>query len=72
MSPCALPKSGHWEVGRNCTLQTDYQAVGNIVVLEGVTLTIPDGNVLDVDFQNHSLRIKSGGKVLIKPGGKIE
>lgn len=70
-SPCVLPAKGDWEIARNCTLQVNYKAPGNVIVKEGITMTIPEGRELDLDFINYHLRIKTGGKMIIKPGGKI-
>jgi hypothetical protein len=69
---CVIPASGDWEVSADCWLHEDGVAAANVVVLEGVTATINGGTRLDIDLSNHSLRIKPGGKVLIKPGGTIE
>jgi hypothetical protein len=35
-------------------------------------LVIPNGKSLDIDFATKHLLVKSGSKVLIKSGGKID
>ncbi len=71
-SICTVPPTGDWHVPDGCALLSPTHAPGNVVVEQGVTLTITASGSLDIDFARHNLRIKPGGKVLIKPGGKIE
>ena len=44
---------------------------GNVIVPNGVVLTIPNGVTLDINFVTKNLTVQPGGGVLIQPGGKI-
>jgi hypothetical protein len=70
-APCVLPNQGDWEIINSCSVLSNHRVPGNIIVKEGVTMTIPEGRTLDMDFVNHLLQIMPGGKVIIKSGGKI-
>jgi hypothetical protein len=68
---CILPTSGDWLVAQNCTFTGSATAPANVIVEEGVALTIAENSALNIDFSNHHLRIKNGANVLIKSDGKI-
>jgi hypothetical protein len=62
-----------WIVIRDCTLAKNTVGIkGNVIVQNGATLTIPSGKILNIDFANKHLLVKSGSGVLIKSGGKID
>ena len=69
--PCSPPASGDWTVSSTCTMTGDATADGNVIVPNGVVLTIPNGVTLDINFVTKNLTVQSGGGVLIKAGGKI-
>lgn len=69
---CVLPQAGMWQVTSSCWIHAVSSVPGDVIVGEDVSLTVAPGINFNIDFANHSLRIKPGGKVLIKPGGKIE
>jgi hypothetical protein len=58
-------------VPKTCVCKDSQTASTDILVPDGVVLIISDGAELDIDFTNHSLRIKKGGGVLIRKGGKL-
>lgn len=68
---CIIPESGDWSITQSCTLENSSTVNGNVMVQNGAVLTIPNGLVLEIDFSNFSLRIFSGGGVLIQSGGAI-
>ena len=68
---CAPPTSGDWVVPQNCTLSQDATALANVIINQNVTLTIAAGVVLDIDLSSYHLKVKDGGKVVIRDGGKI-
>ena len=69
--PCAPPVSGDWIVTSSCTLSTSSAAPADVIVQNGVVLTIPNSMTLDIDFANFNLTVESGSGVLIKQGGTI-
>ncbi len=68
---CLVPASGDWVVSEDCTLSQNASAPANVVVNPNVTLTIAPGIVLDIDSSSYNLRVKTGARVVIKPGGKV-
>lgn len=58
-------------VSEDCTLSQNASAPANVVVNPNVTLTIAPGIVLDIDSSSYNLRVKTGARVVIKPGGKV-
>ena len=68
---CAPPASGDWTVTQDCTLSQDATAAANVIVNENVALTIAAGVGLNIDLSTFLLTVKTGAKVVIKPGGKI-
>ena len=68
---CSPPASGDWTVSSTCEMTGDATATGNVIVPNGVVLTIPNGLTLDINFATKNLTVQAGGGVLIKNGGKI-
>jgi hypothetical protein len=66
------PTSGNWTIISSCQLSTSVIVTGNVSVESSAVLVIPNGKTLDIDFATKHLLIKSGSKVLIKSGGKID
>ncbi len=69
--PCSPPVSGDWTVSATCTMTGDATANGNVIVPNGVVLTIPNDVTLDINFATKNLTVQAGGGVLIQAGGKI-
>ncbi len=69
--PCSPPTSGDWVVSLTCTMTGDATADGNVIVPNGVVLTIPNGVTLDINFATKNLTVRAGGGVLIQAGGTI-
>jgi hypothetical protein len=61
-----------WTITSSCQLSTSVSVTGNVLVQNNSVLVIPSGKILDVDFATKHLLVKSGSKVLIKSGGKID
>jgi hypothetical protein len=53
-------------------LKSNATVNGNVIVPNGVVLTIPNGVTLDIDFATKNLTVQAGGGVLIKSGGTIK
>jgi len=68
---CSLPPSGDWTVSSTCILKSNATVNGNVIVPNGVVLTIPNGVTLDINFATKNLTVQDGGGVLIKAGGAI-
>jgi hypothetical protein len=66
-----IPVSGDWNVQSSCILSINSTINGNVIVQNGVILEIPSDVILNIDFTNFKLTVKSGGGVLIKAGGAI-
>ena len=71
-SPCSPPVSGDWTVSSTCEMTGDATATGNVIVPNGVVLTIPNGVTLDINFATKNLTVQAEGGVLIKSGGTIK
>jgi hypothetical protein len=72
MDTCTPPGSGTWTVPATCTMTGGENiAPGNVLVPNGVVLTIPNGVTLNINFASFNLTVESGGGVLIESGGKI-
>ena len=69
--PCSPPVSGPWTVPSSCKMTVDATVTGNVIVPNGVVLTIPNGVTLDINFATKNLTVQAGGGVLIKAGGAI-
>jgi hypothetical protein len=70
---CAPPSPvTDWIITTSCQLSTSASVSGNVTVQNNSVLVIPSGKILDVDFATKHLLVKSGSKVLIKSGGKID
>jgi len=67
---CSPPASGVWTVSSTCTMTGDATADGNVIVPDGVVLTIPNGITLTVP-SGAKITILSGGGILIEFGGTI-
>ena len=67
---CAPPASGDWVITQNCTLSQDATAPVNVIINQNVTLTIAAGVTLNIDLSSYHLKVKDGGKVVIRDGGK--
>jgi len=70
-TPSCIVPSADWTVISSCTLIGDATVTGNVLVPNGVVLTIPNGFTLDINFATKNLTVQAGGGVLIKAGGKI-
>jgi len=68
---CSLPVSGDWTVSSSCTLISSETVNGNVIVPNGVVLTIPNDVTLDINFATKNLTVQAGGGVLIQAGGTI-
>jgi len=68
---CVPPEFGDWTISPSCTLGASHVAPGNVTVENNALLIIPSGVILDIDYANFDLIVKSGGNVLIKAGGMI-
>lgn len=69
---CQVPKAGDWQANASCWFHESASLPGGAVVSEDSTVVVGAGVHLNIDFTKYNLRIKPGGTVLIKPGGKIE
>jgi len=47
---CSPPPSGDWTVSSTCILKSNTTVNGNVIVPNGVVLTIPNGVTLDINF----------------------
>jgi hypothetical protein len=65
------PTANDWTVTSSCLLENNFTATGNVIVQNNSVLVIPSGVTLDINFATKHLLVQSGGKVLIKSGGKI-
>jgi len=68
---CAPPPSGDWTVSSTCTMTGDATANGDVIVPNGVVLTVPNTVTLDINFAVNNLTVQAGGGVKIEAGGKI-
>ena len=78
-NPLCSPGSGSWTVPSTCTLSGNVVAPSSVTVPNGVTLRIPYGTTLKMDFTHYPLKINSGGTILLdagngtlSPGGAIK
>ena len=67
---CSPPSSGDWTVSSTCTMTGDATAAGNVIVPNGIVLTIPNGITFTVP-SGANLTILSGGGILIEFGGTV-
>ncbi|MGB6462952.1 MAG: hypothetical protein WBF38_01840 [Nitrosotalea sp.] len=75
-NPLCQPTSGTWTVSSTCTFwNLNGNARGSVIVQNGVTLRIPGGQTLTLDFTHYNLKANWGSTVLIdggnQTGGKI-
>ena len=70
ISSCSPPASGDWTVSPSCTMTGDATADGNVIVPDGVLLTIPNGITLTIP-SGSNITILSGGGILIEFGGTV-
>ena len=68
---CTPPVSGDWIISSTCTMESSATVTGNVIIPDGVVLTILDNVTLDINFATQNLTVESGGGVLIKAGGAI-
>ncbi|MDH3677743.1 MAG: hypothetical protein OEQ12_05520 [Nitrosopumilus sp.] len=68
---CAPPTLGDWTVNTSCTMTSNATAPSDVIIPNGIVLTIPNGVTLDINFATSNLTVQSGGKVLIQSGGAI-
>jgi hypothetical protein len=71
LPPCAPPVFGTWMVASDCEMFGSRVAPDDVLVLDGVTLTLAAGSELDVDFSSHRLEVGVGSRVLIGVGARI-
>jgi M6 family metalloprotease-like protein len=69
---CIPTASGNWTINSSCSLSTSAVVTGNVIVQNNSVLVIPNGKILDIDFEHKHLLIQSGCKVMIKSGGTIK
>ncbi len=70
-TPCDVSGSGDWIITTSCTLSTNHVTATNVIIQNNSVLVISNGTILDIDFANNSLTVKSGSGVLIESGGTI-
>jgi len=68
---CVPPSSSDWIISESCTFKGSATAPANVIVKNGAILTITNGAILNINFVNYHLKVKSGSGVLVKNGGKI-
>jgi hypothetical protein len=68
---CNPPANGDWIVAVSCTFQGQDTAPEDVIVQPGVTLTLAPGADLDIDFNDHHLRVRQNARVIVKLGAKI-
>lgn len=68
---CAPTTSSDWTVSSSCSIVNDITFAKNVTIESGVTVVIGNDAVVDVDFENHFLKIKDGGGVFIQDQSKI-
>jgi len=71
INDCTPPSSGTWNVAATCTMTATATAPEDVIVPNGVVLTIPNGITLNINFASFNLTVEFGGGVLIESGGKI-
>lgn len=69
---CTPPASGTWAIAGACTLSATTTPPGDVWIFPTGSLTLQPGVTLDIDFSSKVLRIKDGGKILIKTGAKVD
>ncbi len=75
-NPLCYPTSGTWTVSQTCTFWSGNGNVqGSVIIPNSVTLRIPFGQILTIDFTHYNLKVNWGGTLLIDggnhTGGKI-
>ena len=70
--PCLAPAVGEWIISINCVLTSSQTPPDNVKIENSGSLTIPEDLTLDVDLENNNIVIESGGKVIVKKGGRIK
>jgi len=63
---------GDWVVSSNLTITGTISVPGNVIVENDATLTIASGAVLDMDLAQFHLLVRSGSRVIVKSGGRID
>jgi hypothetical protein len=66
----SLPTSGDWVITSTCVLENDFTSPANVIVQNGVVITIPNGVILNVPAGN-KISVLSGGGILIEFGGSL-
>ncbi|MDH3204674.1 MAG: hypothetical protein OEL81_08375 [Nitrosopumilus sp.] len=69
-SSCTPPGVGNWVITSSCTMTASASAAGNVIVQNGVVLTIPSGVTLTVP-SSFSATVLSGGGISIPSGGTL-
>ncbi len=69
---CNPPLTKDWVVDASCSFIHDALVMGNVLVRNGVVMTIEDGATLRMDLVNKNLTVENGGGVKIENMGKIE
>ncbi len=67
---CTPPQSGDWTIDFSCFLPSSQLAPGNVIVPNGLVLTVPNGITLTIP-SGSNITILSGGGILIEFGGTI-
>ncbi|MFB6295146.1 MAG: hypothetical protein ABEI97_05275, partial [Candidatus Nanohaloarchaea archaeon] len=68
---CDTPGDGDWVIQRNCTVDEDVSAPGNVEVRTPHTLNITATGALGMDFTNYHLLVEAGAQVLVDALGKL-
>ena len=68
-APCI---TGDWVVSSDFTITGTVIVPANVIVENGATLTIASGSTLNIDFAQHHLLVRSGSRVFVKSGGRID
>ena len=69
---CSPPAEGDWIVSQSCTFHGTAAAPRNVIVQSPATLTVAAGALLDIDFTRFHLRVRDGGRVIVRAGARID
>jgi len=68
---CVPPLTGDWVISESCPVTENLVAPGDLIVKDNAVLTIENNASINVDFNNHAVRVIPWSGILIKPGGKL-
>lgn len=69
---CIPPSSGDWNLMQDCYVYRPEIIPANLTIDNNATLTVTASGSMDVDFLNHHILIKTGSKLKILAGGKVD